>query len=129
MTVPVERDLPPPARHARNFVLACGVLLASCVLYAALGSGGWPGNLLLAAGLLLPLALPVPGIARYRRRTYAWATLCVTPYFIYGTTEVVANPQVRVAAGGILLASLALFVGLVAFLRLTRPQRAPDQVS
>jgi len=110
-------------------VLACGVLLASCVLYATLGSGGWPGNLLLAAGLLLPLALPAPGIARYRRRTYAWATLCVTPYFIYGTTEAVANPQVRVAAGAILITSLALFVALVAYLRLTRPSRAVDQGS
>jgi uncharacterized membrane protein len=130
MTEPGQHSLTPPsARRARNFVLACIAILAACVLLAALGPGARPGNLLLAAGLLLPLALPLPGIARCRRRTYAWATLCVTPYFIYGTTEVVANPQARVAAGAILLASLALFAGLVSFLRLTRPGRTFDQAS
>ena len=113
-----------PIRTARLAALATMAMLAACVAYAALRSAPWPGNLALAAALLVPLALPVPGIVAGRRRTYAWATLCVTPYFIYGTTEVVANPQVRGAAGAILIGSLALFVALVAYLRLTRP-RAP----
>jgi uncharacterized membrane protein len=123
------RHLSPAARRARGAVLACIALLAVCVLLATLGTGPGPANLLLAAALLTPLALPVPGILQGRRRTFAWATLCVTPYFIYGTTEVVANPQVRLAAGAILLASLALFVGLVAFLRLTRPASKAAQAS
>jgi uncharacterized membrane protein len=56
------------------------------------------------------------------RRTHAWATLCVAPYFVYGVTETVANPAVRVAAAAILFASFAHFVALVAYLRATRPQ-------
>ncbi|HEX7375182.1 MAG TPA: DUF2069 domain-containing protein [Steroidobacteraceae bacterium] len=120
----------PPAaagQTARRAVLVSIVLLAVSVTFAALRSGTAPGNLLLAAVLLVPLALPLPGILRGRRRTYAWATLCVTPYFIYGTTEAVANPAVRAAAGAILVTSLAFFVALVAYLRHTRPQAAPAQ--
>jgi len=69
---------------------------------------------------MLPVLLPLPGLLRGRRRTYAWATLCVAPYFIYGLTEAVANPGVRFTAGAILLASLAWFVALVACLRWSR---------
>ena len=81
--------------------------------------------------ILLPLAAPLPGLLRGRPRTYAWATLCVAPYFIYGVTEVVANPAVRGAAAAILFASLGWFVALVWFLRLSRgappvPQVTPD---
>jgi len=110
-------------------VLATAFLLAACVATAALRTAAWPGSAALALALLVPILLPLPGLLRQRRRTYAWATLCVAPYFIYGVTEVVANPAVRFMAGLILFASLALFVALVACLRLTRPtaasQRAP----
>lgn len=117
------------ALQARRAVLANMALLAACVAIAALRTGTWPQNLILAAALVAPLALPLSGIVRHRRRTYAWATLCVTPYFVYGMTEVIANPRVRVLAGAILVASLALFVSLVACLRLTRPPRSADQPS
>lgn len=116
-------------RTARRAALASIALLAASVGFTALHSGTWPGNLLLAIALLVPLALPLPGILRRRRRTFVWATLCVTPYFIYGTTEAVANPAARPAAGIILGASLALFVALVAYLRLTRSQAAAVQSS
>ena len=81
----------------------------------------------LALGLLVPLLLPLPGLLRSHRRTHAWATLCIVPYFIYGLTEVIANPAVRASAGAILFASLALFVALVSFLRLTRPGAGPQR--
>lgn len=71
--------------------------------------------------LSLPLWLPLPGIWRANRRTFAWATLCVIPYFVIGTTEAVANPASRGWAGACLALSLALFVTLIAYLRLTRP--------
>jgi uncharacterized membrane protein len=45
----------------------------------------------------------------------------VAPYFVYGVTEVIASPAVRGAAAAILFASLAWFVALVAYLRLSRP--------
>jgi len=110
--------------HARRWVLAMTLLLAACVAAAALRTAAWPGSAALALALLVPLLLPLPGLLRRRRRTYAWATLCVAPYFIYGVTEAVANPAVRFMAGLILFASLALFAALVACLRLTRPTAA-----
>jgi len=110
--------------RARRWVLAMTLLLAACVAAAALRTAAWPGSAALALALLVPLLLPLPGLLRRRRRTYAWATLCVAPYFIYGVTEAVANPAVRFMAGLILFASLALFAALVACLRLTRPTAA-----
>jgi uncharacterized membrane protein len=105
----------------RGLTIAAAVLLAACVGTAALRSAPWPANLGWTIALLLPVLLPLPGLLRGRRRTYAWATLCVAPYFIYGTTEVIANPLARPAAGAILFASLAWFVALVAYLRRSRP--------
>jgi len=111
----------PGAAAAHRWVLATTLLLAACVVVAALGGSDWPASLALAGALLIPLLLPLPGLLRSQRRTHAWATLCVAPYFIYGTTEVIANPAVRGMAGAILFASLALFVALVSYLRFTRP--------
>jgi len=107
-------------RRARAFALATAAVLAACVAAASLRSAPWPANLGWTIALLLPLAAPIPGIVRGVRRTYAWATLCVAPYFIYGITEVIANPAVRGAAAAILFASFAWFVTLVAYLRLSR---------
>jgi len=117
------------ARVARSAALAAMSLLAACVTLATLLSGEWPASVPVAAVLVLPLALPLRGILQWRRRAFAWATLCVTPYFVYGATEAVANPAVRVLAGAILFGSLALFVALVACLRLTRPGAPGGQPS
>lgn len=117
------------ALWAQRAVLVTIGLLSACVVLAALRSVPWPGSLIMATALVAPLALPLPGIVRRRRRTFAWASLCVTPCFIYGTTEVIANPQVRLPSGAILVASLVLFVSLVAYLRLTRPVSPGDQPS
>lgn len=107
-------------RQARAVALATAAVLAVCVAAASLRSAPWPANLGWTVALLLPVAAPIPGIVRGIRRTYAWATLCVAPYFIYGITEVIANPAVRGAAAAILFASFAWFVTLVAYLRLSR---------
>jgi len=113
--VPTQR-----LQRARYAALATAAVLAACVAAASLRSAPWPANLGWTIALLLPVAAPIPGLIRGIRRTYAWATLCVAPYFIYGTTEVIANPAVRGAAGAILFASLAWFVALVWYLRLSR---------
>jgi uncharacterized membrane protein len=107
--------------RAWRLTLAGAALLGTCVVAAALRSAPWPSNLGWLAVLLVPLLLPLPGLWRRTRRTCAWATLCVAPYFAYGTTEVIANPAVRVMAGAILFASLAWFVSLVYCLRVSRP--------
>jgi uncharacterized membrane protein len=109
---------------ARRWVLGTWVLLGLCVAAAALLSSASPASALVATGLFIPWLLPLRGLLRGDRRTHAWATLCVAPYFVYGVTETVANPAVRLAAAAILFASLAHFVALVVYLRTTRPQAA-----
>jgi len=116
-------------RRARAVALATAAVLAACVAAASLRSAPWPANLGWTTVLLLPLAAPIPGIVRGIRRTYAWATLCVAPYFTYGITEVIANPAVRGAAAAILFASFAWFVTLVAYLRLSRGTQDTGQDS
>lgn len=118
MTAPAD-GLKPLAR-ARIATVAAAAVLAACVAAAGLSSGHWPINLAWTLGMLLPIAAPLPGLLRGSRRTYAWATLCVAPYLVYGVTEIVANPAVRIAAAAILFASLALFVALITYLRLSR---------
>jgi uncharacterized membrane protein len=114
-------------RQARHAALAAAAILAVCVASASLRSAPWPANLGWTVALLLPVAAPIPGIARGVPRTYAWATLCVAPYLVYGITEVIANPAVRGAAATILFASLAWFVALVWYLRVSRQASAANQ--
>ena len=116
------------AGNQRHRLLAHRLVLASLLLLAAASIAcvvvGWSGtpSAVLAAALLPPLLFPLAGIARGERRTHAWATLCVVPAFVYGLTEVVANPGARPLAALLLGASLLFFFSLVAFLRVTRPQ-------
>lgn len=118
--VTASADESRPLARARAASLAAAATLAACVAAAGLSAADWPANLAWALGMLLPIAAPLPGLLRGSRRTYAWATLCVAPYLVFGVTEIVANPAVRVLAGAILFASLAWFVALVAYLRLSR---------
>ncbi len=108
-------------RTARRLTLAAALLLGVSVAASTMRSAPWPQNIAWTTGMLLPLLLPLPGLWRGNRRTCAWATLCVAPYFIYGVTEVIANPIVRVTAAMILFAGLAWFASLVYCLRATRP--------
>jgi uncharacterized membrane protein len=123
------RDHAARLRFARHMALAAAAVLAACVAATSLRSAAWPANLALTVVLLLPVVAPLPGLVRGNRRTYAWATLCVAPYFVYGTTEVIANAAVRGSASAILFASLAWFVALVWYLRLMRGVDAPAQGS
>jgi len=116
---------PRAADRARVAVLLLLALLAcDAVLAVGLEARGALSRLVLGTLLLLPLALPVAGIVRRNRRAYAGATLCLTPHFVYGLTEMVANPALRPVAALMLVLSLALMGALVAYLRLTRPRAA-----
>jgi len=112
---------PQTAKRLNRFVLLSLGVLAVSVMAAAIVTAGMPRGLWLGGLLLLPLLPPLPGLVKGRRRTFAWATLCLTPYFVYGLTESIANPDIRIAAAVVLFASLASFVALVAYLRVTRP--------
>ena len=113
-----------PAAPSGVPVLVTAALLAAAVAGTTLKGSPWPQNVLWTLVMLVPVLIPLPGLLRGLRRTHAWATLCVAPYFIYGVTEVVANPAARLPAALILFASLAWFVALVRFLRLMRPRPA-----
>lgn len=91
----------------------------------------WSGtaSVVLGAFLLLPLLMPLRGMLRGDRRTYAWATLCAVPGFVYGVTEAVANPVMRSLAAMVLGSSIALFFALVAVLRVTRPRPGQSSAS
>jgi uncharacterized membrane protein len=106
--------------RARIATVATAAVLAACVAAAGLSSGRWPTNVAWTLGMLLPIAATLPGLLRGSRRTCVWATLCVAPYLVYGATEIVANPAVRVAAAAVLFASLAWFVALITYLRVSR---------
>jgi uncharacterized membrane protein len=117
------------AARARRVALVAwtALALASAIALAMSGSAG--ARVAIAAFLLLPLALPLAGLLRHDRRTYAWATLCVTPHFVFGLTELIASPATRALSLTILVASLVLVGALVAYLRFTRssaPSLAPD---
>jgi uncharacterized membrane protein len=117
------------AERARIVSLAAIAGIATCVVLGVLRTtSGWPA-LWLALALVAPILLPVRGILRRDRRTFAWATLCVTPYLIYGITESVANPAARAMAETVLFGGIVLFWALVAFLRLTRPRAGGVQRS
>lgn len=102
-------------------LILIGVLIV-LVLAWTLSAGLSAGRAVLALVLTLPLWAPLRGLVRRDRRTYAWATLCIIPYFVMGLTESVANPQGRLWSGTCLALALLLFVGLIAYLRATRPR-------
>jgi uncharacterized membrane protein len=111
-------------RRARCAVLVAATLLGVCVAGAVVRGRVGSDRLLLAAVWLLPMLLPLRGLLEGRRRTHAWATLCVVPYLVFGIVETIANPPARAAAAAMALASLVWFATLVAYLRVTRPMAA-----
>ncbi|HQR48704.1 MAG TPA: DUF2069 domain-containing protein [Steroidobacteraceae bacterium] len=115
------------ARLVRRCALAALVALASFSAAAVLMPWSGVPSAVLGALLLPPLLMPLRGMLRGDRRTYAWATLCAVPGFVYGITEAVANPAMRWLAALVLGSSIAFFLALVAFLRVTRPR--PGQSS
>jgi len=70
--------------------------------------------------LSIPALAPAFGLWRRSRYTFRWATLCVIPYFVVGMTEVIANPAARLWSSVVLALSLAWFVSLIAYLRVTK---------
>jgi uncharacterized membrane protein len=109
------------AERARGLALVLLALLAIASLLAAhFGERSTLAFWLLVLFLLGPLAVALPGLLARRRRTYAWATFCITPHFIYSLTEIVANPAIRPLAAAIFVFGLGAVIALVAYLRLTR---------
>lgn len=79
------------------------------------------GRIGMTAIVIAPLLFALPRLWAGDRRTHAWTTLAVIPYFVFAITEAVANPQRRAWAAMCLGVGLLLFVALIAYLRATRP--------
>jgi uncharacterized membrane protein len=82
---------------------------------------GYPWLLCVIA--VVPLLLPLNGLARGRRYTYAWATLFAIPYLAFALTELLVNPQARWVASVSLLLVFAWFCTMILFLRASRVHR------
>jgi uncharacterized membrane protein len=83
-----------PRLRARRWALATLAMIGVAIGVAATLDASWPGSALLAAALILPLLLPLNGLLQGDRRTYAWATLCIAPCFVYGISEVIVYLRV-----------------------------------
>lgn len=118
-----------PATRERIAGLALKLNLGLCIVVAG-GLMRWvapepTGPRIVAAFLMLiPVLLPLRGIRRGDRRTYAWGTLCLIPYIVVGITEVIANPGGREWAVGCLLLAFSAFIAFIAYLRVSRPYQA-----
>ena len=117
------------ARVSRLATLSGLGLLLGSLAATALAAEGRHVGAVLALALALPLLLPLPGLLKSRRRTFAWTALCLLPGLLYALTELVANPSVRPLASIALLATLWVFVALVAHLRFTRNGSAGQPTS
>ena len=115
------------ASKLRVSAIALTAALIALVMLSQLSSRVSVERLLLSLLLTLPLWAPLRGLIRRDRRTYAWATLCVIPYFVLGVTEAIANPATRIWSATCLALSLMLFVGLIGYLRVTRPPGTTDR--
>ena len=69
---------------------------------------------------VLPLLVPLKGLLRGSRYTYAWATLFAIPYLAFALTELLVNPQARWVAALSLLLVFAWFCTMILFLRASR---------
>lgn len=115
----------PAAAPFKVITLALTCALIGIVAFGQLWGHASAGRMAWTAIMSAPLWLPLPWLIRGNRFTYAAMTLCVIPYFVLGVTEAVANPAVRMWAGLCLICALALFVALIAYLRLTRVTSSP----
>lgn len=107
--------------NVRTVVLA--LVAALCAVLAAwhLARYSTPTAALAILVLVAPWTLPLRGLLRGERRTCVLALLLSVPYVGYGVTEVLANPGARAYAGATVLLAFAIFVALVAYLRVSRP--------
>jgi uncharacterized membrane protein len=102
-----------------------GVLVLVAILLCVLWAWQWLRTPTLASALWaavasVPILIPLPGILRANRRTFAWATLCVTPYFTVAISESVVNASARAWAISVLALSVLIFFALIAYLRNAR---------
>ena len=108
-----------PEDYARDLTLCLWAALALSLLSWFAVGYPWP----ICALAIGPLLVPLRGLARGRRRTYAWATLLAIPYLVFALTELLVNPAARWVASISLLLVFGWFCTMVFFLRASRARR------
>ncbi len=102
--------------------LRWAVVLNVFLLLGALGGwqiiAGTPSWL--AALVMVPLLLPIRGLARGQRQTFRWTLLLLVPYLTYAVMESVANPPARVWAAVVAALGSGAFAILGLYLRVAR---------
>ena len=100
--------------------LALLLLIALCLVWELWLAPLRPGGSLLALKVL-PLVLPLAGIARGRRYTYQWACMLVLAYLAEGVTRAWSDAGLsRQLAVAEVALSAAFFAAAVSYSRLTR---------
>ncbi len=112
----------PVLRTARNVVAALVVML--CALFVLWHAARFSTPTAALAGALGVAPWLAIGPSLWRGRRQAAATLLTAPYLGYGLMELLANPGARPWAASLVLAAGALFVALIASLRLSRRSAA-----
>ena len=83
-------------------------------------SAYFPVSLVLIV-MAMPLLLPLRGLLHGRPRSYIWASLLATLYFIHGVGEAVVNPQQRWLGILEIVFSLGLIFSASLYVRFSRP--------
>lgn len=107
-------------KRVGRLTLGLTLLLVAVVGGWILSSGLHAAQWALAAIATAPLWMCVPALRAGRRRICALMTLLIVPYLVWALTEAVANPAARAWAAATLFVAFALFVCLIAFLRVSR---------
>jgi len=112
------------AMALRRAVVGALLVLIALVAWWCLSGHVTTGTIVLACLATSPLWVGLPWLISGKRRTFAWMSLALTPYLVLALTESVASPARRTWAGACVLLTLLLFVLIVAYLRVTRGERA-----
>ena len=70
--------------------------------------------------LLLPLMFPLVGMIRGKIYTHAWMSMLILFYFVHGVGEAWTTPEDRVYAITEIILSLVVYVGSIAYVRLSK---------
>jgi len=103
------------ARATRRAATGAWLLLILSVLGWPLGESGV--DRVITALAVLPLLLPLPGLARGTRRTFGWAPMTLAPALALALTEVLVNAPARPRVAVSLALMLAAFAAILAALR------------
>jgi phosphoglycerol transferase MdoB-like AlkP superfamily enzyme len=104
--------------------VVAGLVVLLCALFVLWHAARFSAPTALLAGALGVAPWLAIGPSLWRGRRQAVATLLTAPYLGYGLMELLANPGARPWAAALVLSACALFVALIASLRLNRRSAA-----